>query len=172
MNYSNLNKLLAIAVAVFSLFLISSCGDDGCDLTIEYPDVSSSTTYANDIAAIENYCNQNGLPINATDSGLHYVIDSTGSGRKPTLCDEVNVKYKGLLLEGGTVFDDNLDIPTGTTFGLSTVIKGWGEGMQLFGVGESGMLLIPSYLGYGTREDISSIPPNSVLIFEVTLNSI
>jgi len=51
---------------------------------------------------------------------------------------------------------------------LSNVIQGWQEGIPLFNEGGSGILLIPSALGYGSQT-VNSIPSNSVLIFEVTL---
>jgi len=51
---------------------------------------------------------------------------------------------------------------------LTNVIQGWQEGIPLFSEGGSGILLIPSALGYG-NQSIGNIPANSVLIFEVTL---
>ena len=56
-----------------------------------------------------------------------------------------------------------------TTFPLSNVIQGWQEGIPLFSEGGSGVLLIPSALGYGGQA-VGSIPANSVLIFEVSLS--
>jgi FKBP-type peptidyl-prolyl cis-trans isomerase FkpA len=48
------------------------------------------------------------------------------------------------------------------------VIQGWQEGIPLFSEGGSGILIIPSALGYGNQA-IGNIPRNSVLIFEVNL---
>ncbi|MEM9930589.1 MAG: FKBP-type peptidyl-prolyl cis-trans isomerase, partial [Bacteroidota bacterium] len=51
---------------------------------------------------------------------------------------------------------------------LDGFIEGWKIGIPKFGRDGSGMLLIPSALGYGSR-DLGVIPPNSVLLFDVTL---
>ncbi|MFT5602342.1 MAG: FKBP-type peptidyl-prolyl cis-trans isomerase FkpA, partial [Flavobacteriales bacterium] len=44
----------------------------------------------------------------------------------------------------------------------------WTEGIPYFKEGGSGILLIPSHLGYG-KSGTSGIPGNSVLIFDVKL---
>ena len=56
----------------------------------------------------------------------------------------------------------------GITFPLSGVIQGWQEGIPLFKEGGSGILLIPSALGYGSQS-VGTIPANSVLIFDINL---
>lgn len=49
------------------------------------------------------------------------------------------------------------------------MIPGWTEGLQLMKEGGSkATLYIPSNLGYG-EQTAGSIPPNSVLIFDVEL---
>ena len=93
------------------------------------------------------------------------MINEEGSGNKPTLLDEVTVFYKGYLTSG-EVFDLTGVEPA--TFPLGSVIEGWQEGIPYFKPGGSGILLIPSHLGYGSR-GAGSIPPNSVLIFDIEL---
>ena len=44
------------------------------------------------------------------------------------------------------------------------------EGLQLIGTGDRIKLIIPSSLGYGSR-DLGIIPSNSILIFDFTLTS-
>ena len=96
---------------------------------------------------------------------MYYVISSTGNGEFPNINSFVTVAYKGTLTNG-TIFDQSSS--SGATFPLSNVIQGWQEGIPLFSEGGSGLLLIPSALGYGSQA-VGSIPENSVLIFEVTL---
>ena len=53
-------------------------------------------------------------------------------------------------------------------FYANQVIKGWTEGLQLMKVGSKFELFIHPNLGYGSRAK-SSIPANSLLIFELEL---
>lgn len=103
-----------------------------------------------------------------TKSGLKYRILREGKGAKPTAAQTVEVNYHGWL-DGGKVFDSSYRRGKSISFGLSEVIKGWTEGMQL--VGEGGMieLEIPADLGYGARGAPGAIPPNATLHFLVEL---
>ncbi|MFV0417514.1 MAG: FKBP-type peptidyl-prolyl cis-trans isomerase [Dysgonomonas sp.] len=103
-------------------------------------------------------------------SGLQYKIITQGTGEVPTATDRVTVNYKGTLLDG-TVFDSSFDRGEPTTFGITQVIKGWTEALQLMPVGSKWMLYIPYDLAYGSR-DQGAIKPFSNLIFEVDLISI
>ena len=97
---------------------------------------------------------------------MFYVIDNVGAGGNPNSSSNVTVIYKGYLLDG-SVFDQSN--PTGVTLNLSNVIQGWREGIPYFKIGGGkGKLLIPSALGYGDQAK-SSIPANSVLIFDIQL---
>ena len=117
----------------------------------------------NDI--IQQYIIDNNLSAQSTGSGLYYVIDVPGTGENPTLSSNVTVAYTGSLTDG-SIFDQSS--ANGITFPLSGVIQGWQEGIPLFKEGGSGILLIPSALGYGSQS-VGSIPANSVLIFDVNL---
>jgi len=114
---------------------------------------------------IAEYVADNNLDAEKTDSGLWYVINDPGTGTRPTLQDEVTVYYKGYLTNGN-IFDQTGLQPV--SFPLANVIQGWQEGIPLFMEGGNGILIIPSNLGYGSR-NAGSIPPNSVLVFDVEL---
>ena len=114
---------------------------------------------------ILTYIDDFDLDAEATGSGLYVVIDEAGSGVNPTIYDEVSVFYRGALTSG-EVFDLTGTEPA--VFPLSQVIEGWQEGIPYFKPGGSGTLLIPSHLGYGSQS-AGSIPPNSVLVFDITL---
>lgn len=105
-----------------------------------------------------------------TESGLQYEVLKMGKGRKPAATDMVKVHYHGTLTNG-TVFDSSVDRGEPASFGLNQVIKGWTEGLQLMPVGSKFRFYIPQELGYGAQA-AGSIPPYSVLIFEVELLSI
>lgn len=102
-----------------------------------------------------------------TKSGLRYKIINKGNGKKPTPTDIVTVKYTGSLIDG-TVFDSTDKHGKPATFPLNQVIPGWIEGLQLMNEGSTYTLIIPPELAYGDVP-VGSIPPNSVLIFNVEL---
>ena len=114
------------------------------------------------------YINKNNLDAQKSDSGLYYVIDELGSGQQPVATSNVTVAYKGYFLDGKT-FDQS--DANGISFGLQQVIKGWTEGITYFKAGGKGKLLIPSHLGYGSK-DRQGIPGGSVLIFDIHLISV
>ena len=106
--------------------------------------------------------------VKVTPSGLQYKVLKAGSGAKPLANNFVKVHYTGKLLNG-TVFDSSVERGQPTTFGVTQVIKGWIEGLQLMPVGSKYEFYIPYELAYGDRGQGESIPPFSTLIFEVEL---
>jgi FKBP-type peptidyl-prolyl cis-trans isomerase FklB len=103
-------------------------------------------------------------------SGLQYKILTEGKGPKPTASDSVVCNYRGTLVNG-TEFDSSYKRGQPATFGVSQVIKGWTEALQLMPVGSKWQLFIPANLAYGERGP-GEIGPDSTLIFEVELMSI
>ncbi|WP_222597389.1 FKBP-type peptidyl-prolyl cis-trans isomerase [Hyunsoonleella aquatilis] len=106
--------------------------------------------------------------VKTTDSGLQYIVLKEGDGEKPTTADRVKVHYHGTLIDG-TVFDSSVDRGTPTDFGVTQVIKGWTEGLQLMNEGAKYKFFIPQELAYGARQSGPNIKPFSMLIFEVEL---
>ena len=104
-----------------------------------------------------------------TASGLLYEVIKLGDGGpKPTATSDVEVRYRGELIDG-TVFDESKEP---VSLNLGGVIKGWTEGLQLMSVGDKYRFYIPYDLGYGASGAGSDIKPYSTLIFEVELVSI
>ena len=102
------------------------------------------------------------------ESGLQYEVINEGNGDKPAASDTVVVHYHGTLIDG-TVFDSSVERGTPATFGVTQVIPGWVEALQLMQVGAKWRLYIPSDLAYGPRGAGGAIGPNSTLIFDVEL---
>jgi len=106
--------------------------------------------------------------VTALPSGLQYEVLKAGTGPKPTTADKVKVHYHGTLTDG-TVFDSSVQRGEPATFGLTQVIKGWTEALQLMPVGSKWRIYLPYDLAYGDKGAGGKIGPYETLIFEVEL---
>ena len=103
-----------------------------------------------------------------TASGLQYEVLTQGDGPVPAATDQVKVHYTGRLIDG-TVFDSSVERGEPATFGVTQVIPGWVEALQLMPVGSKWRLHIPSALAYGPNGAGGVIGPDATLIFDVEL---
>lgn len=100
-------------------------------------------------------------------SGLQYEILVPGTGAIATRNDKVTVHYHGTLIDG-RVFDSSVQRGQPATFGVTQVIKGWTEALQLMPAGSKWKLFIPQDLAYGANPRPGGlIEPYMTLIFEV-----
>ena len=109
--------------------------------------------------------------VKTTASGLQYKVLKPGSGRTPKTTDTVKVHYHGTLIDG-SVFDSSVERGEPATFGVTQVIPGWTEVLQLMKEGDKWQVYVPSQLAYGPQSPSPKIGPNSTLIFDVELLSI
>lgn len=121
-------------------------------------------------AAGEEFLAKNGAraEVKTLPSGLQYEVITEGNGAQPTAADQVEVHYTGRLIDG-TVFDSSVDRGVPATFGVTQVIPGWVEALQLMKAGSKWRLFIPSALAYGPQGAGPVIGPNATLIFDVEL---
>lgn len=106
--------------------------------------------------------------VKTTASGLQYEVLESGNGAQPTANDRVEVHYTGKLIDG-TVFDSSVERGVPATFGVTQVIPGWVEALQLMHEGDKWRLYIPSDLAYGPNGAGGLIGPDTTLIFDVQL---
>lgn len=99
-------------------------------------------------------------------SGLQYKILKAGKGKKPTLADIVEVRYRGTFINGKEFDSSGSQV---RTFKVKQVIPGWREALQLMPVGSKWHLVVPPRLAYGERGLGQVIMPNSTLIFDLDL---
>lgn len=109
--------------------------------------------------------------VHVTSSGLQYQIIKEGAGESPKRTDRVTVHYTGALING-QVFDSSIERGEPATFGVTQVIPGWVEALQMMKPGAEWRLFIPSNLAYGPNGAGGMIGPNMALIFDVKLISI
>ena len=105
--------------------------------------------------------------VTVLESGLQYEVLTQGEGAKPSREDNVRTHYHGTLIDG-TVFDSSYERGQPAEFPVGGVIAGWIEALQLMNTGSKWRLYVPSELAYGGQA-AGSIPPHSVLVFDVEL---
>lgn len=108
------------------------------------------------------------VEVKTTASGLQYEVVKEGEGACPGPHDQVTVHYEGRLIDG-TVFDSSVERGEPATFGVTQVIPGWVEALQMMKTGAKWRLFIPSALAYGPQGAGGLIGPNQTLIFDVEL---
>lgn len=108
--------------------------------------------------------------VTVTASGLQYEVLAEGAedAPSPTAESQVVTHYTGRLADG-TVFDSSEERGQPATFGVSQVIAGWQEALQLMQVGDRWRIWLPPELAYGERGAGGDIPPNAALVFDIEL---
>jgi len=133
------------------------------------------------------YLEINDIKSNPSATGLYYIEIIEGNGAKAEMAKRVSINYIGKLTNG-KIFDTNIEkiakeagifkkdyqyLPLIFSLGSGEVIPGWDEGICRMKVGGMSKLIIPSKLGYGERgSDSETIPPFSILIYEIDLINI
>jgi FKBP-type peptidyl-prolyl cis-trans isomerase len=100
--------------------------------------------------------------------GLATKVITKGTGTaKPTRAQSVTVKYAGWTTDG-KMFDSSYARGEPATFGITGVVPGFGEALQLMVEGEKRRIWIPQDLAYKGRQGA----PAGMLVFEVELQKI
>jgi FKBP-type peptidyl-prolyl cis-trans isomerase FkpA len=140
-----------------------TCNYDPCAVKAPAAETDSLKKYlaANNITTAVQHC-----------SGLYYEILNAGTGRTPSPCKRIAVRYKGALTNGN-VFDEQT---APQTFNLSSLIRGWTNAIPLIKEGGSIKLYIPPSLGYGSQDIRNQagavvVPANSILVFTIQLDA-
>lgn len=148
-------KFLSIVV-LCAIMMFSGCIKDEKGCTNVKP--------ANEEAQILAYATANGIIATKHSSGMYYQIINFGTGTPPTINSTVKVTYIGKFVNN-SVFDQST---TPISFPLRDVIEGWIVGIPLISKGGKIKLIVPSSMAYGCN-GARTIPPNSVLYFDVDL---
>lgn len=130
---------------------------------------SSATATPNKLTGTKE---PNFTPMSKPISKLDVKDIKIGNGATVKAGDTITADYTGWLADTGVIFDASADHGGPQTFSLSGVIAGWSQGIPGMKVGGTRRLYIPAALGYGAQGSGSSIPPNSDLVFDVSVKAI
>lgn len=100
-------------------------------------------------------------------SGLQYHVLAEGDGPSPKPEDRVRVHYRGTFVNG-TEFDSSYGRGETAVFGVTQVIPGWTEALQLMKKGAKWRIVVPSQLAYGKNAP-PQIGPDRTLLFDIEL---
>ena len=151
-----------VGAAIVSATAFAACGSDTPTQVCE--DVEASVEDATYAPAL------NVTVANLTELTGVYIEDRViGSGPVAEAGDVVDMKYTGWFVDG-TQFDASESFPF--ILGLSSVIIGWHLGIEGMQAGGTRLLVIPPRSGYGLCSTRNGIPANSILVFEVEMNSL
>jgi FKBP-type peptidyl-prolyl cis-trans isomerase len=106
--------------------------------------------------------------VGALPDGVHYLVVKMGTGIRPTAKDTVVINAIGIFPDG-TVFEDTFQKKQTITVATGTLIPGLNEAVQLMPEGSVWRIFVPSALGYGPAGLPNVIPPNTALVFDITL---
>jgi len=126
---------------------------------------------------IVDYLAKNNINAQKTKNGAYVLVQDPGTGPKADTGKQAFVKYRGYLLDGGKVFDTNMDSSKGhtdpfpVTVGAHGVIPGWEEGLPYLGKGGKAKFFIPAGLAYGPQGS-GEIPPNASLVFDIEVTDV
>ncbi|HVA60344.1 MAG TPA: FKBP-type peptidyl-prolyl cis-trans isomerase [Mycobacteriales bacterium] len=112
------------------------------------------------------------VPTGAPPSRLETSDIVVGHGTLVTSTSEtVTIQYEGVNFAGGKVFDASWTDTPGqpTTFALTQVVPGFGQGIVGMRIGGRREIVIPPALGYGAAGSPPAVGPNETLIFVVDL---
>ena len=154
-----MKKISVWALGITLLFSACSKDDDKC----EY-DQCANKAPQSEIQAVANHIAAKNITAVQHCSGVFYTIENAGTGKNPTPCSNVSVKYKGYLTND-VVFDQAIEP---VDFSLGRIITGWRNVLPLLKAGGRIVMYIPPSLGYGSQP-YQQIPANSILVFEVDL---
>ncbi|MBA4166473.1 MAG: FKBP-type peptidyl-prolyl cis-trans isomerase [Chitinophagaceae bacterium] len=163
--YRKLIFVLFVAVIGTSCLKNNNNNNNSCPYKPTTINISASER-----AAIDAYIDTNNIEATQDRSGFYYQIITPGTGTDSvTLCSQVQISYKGQLIN-----DSTFDQQNNAVFVLGALIEGWRRGIPKLKKGGEIKLYIPPTLGYGSTDitDQSGkvvIPKNSILKFDVKL---
>ena len=154
---------------MFTLIILISCSQEET-LSIDVP---TSTLEKNMLEAeifLQSNLSQNGVI--EVEPGLQYQVLNNGDelSIKPKPSDKITAHFHGTLLDG-TVFWSSVEMNDPLIIKPSQLIPGCQKILPLMKIGDKWKVFIHPDMAYG-EEGRPTIPPNSVLTFDIELLAI
>jgi len=121
-----------------------------------------------EIKMIEGYILENSLDMKKTKSGIHYKIENIGNGWGPVSDSNITLNYTCKNLNGET-FWSTYSKGKPSKMMLREYIRAFSEILPMIREGGKVKMIVPSILAYGRDGWKSTIPPNTVLIYDLEL---
>lgn len=110
-----------------------------------------------------------GWEAKVTPSGLWFVLEIPGQGKRITENSRITYSFNSTLLDGQSCYEATEGDPKIITIGRGGVESGVAEGMRRLRVRAEAIFIIPPHLAHGNFGDRDKIPGNSVLIYRVKI---
>lgn len=153
-------------ICIILVLLAATVGLSGC-LGTDDIQPGLEQRFIQETLLIDEYLQDNNLDAQVDSySTLRFEELLEGNGLAPYTANSVNLTYKTMLLATG----DTVEVAENVNIDWNQLIVGLQVGLR--NVRESGrmILYVPSVLAYGEQGQ-GDIPPNAILIYDITLNS-
>ncbi len=116
---------------------------------------------------IKSYIGQKNWEMNEAPLGFWYFILKDESGTNIVNGDHVTLHYTERLRDGTICKSATGLNPVTIRVGYSEITRGLDEGLYFLSEGDSARIILPPFFAYGLPGDGSTIPPRSVIIYQV-----
>ena len=116
---------------------------------------------------IKSYIGQKNWEMNEAPLGFWYFILKDESGTNIINGDHVTLQYTENLPDGTICKSATGLNPVTIRVGYSEITRGLDEGLYFLSEGDSARIILPPFFAYGLPGNGSSIPPRSVIIYQV-----
>lgn len=162
------NRIIIWVIAI--IFAVSSLGLSAAVIWQSFEDRRNDEN-AQEEKTLAGSKLENFDPVEQVDE-LQIIDLEEGTGREVQLGDTITADYTGAFASSGVIFESSLDSqPFTTQLEEGGLIKGWTDGIPGIKEGGTRRLIIPASLAYGETGQ-GSIPPNTNLVFDVTVHLI
>jgi FKBP-type peptidyl-prolyl cis-trans isomerase FkpA len=118
---------------------------------------------------IQAYIAKHNYTAQATATGVHYLIENTGSGEKVKLMADVQLKYQLNFIDDSYVYSSDSSGFLNIIIGQSTEPSGLQEALLLMNEGSKAIVIVPSYLAYGLTGDGEKIGGRETLVYHIEI---